>query len=129
MGASIAAVCIGASLGALLRWWLATWLNGLLPQLPPGTWLANVIGGYLIGVAFAFFAGHPELAPPWRLLVVTGFLGGLTTFSTFSVEVVASLLEGRLGWAAATVAAHVAGSVAATLLGVATVVLLRGLRP
>ena len=129
MGVSIAAICIGASLGALLRWGLATWLNALLPELPPGTWVANAVGGYLIGIAFAFFAGHPALPAPWRLMVITGFLGGLTTFSAFSLEVVSNLIGGRFAWAAATVVAHLAASVAATLAGIETVVLLRGVRP
>lgn len=83
------------------------------------------VGGYLIGVAVAFFAHHPSLSPQWRLLVVTGFLGGLTTFSTFSAEVVTNLMEARPSWAFATVAAHLLGSLAMTLLGMGTVRLLR----
>jgi CrcB protein len=122
---SIAAISVGAALGALLRWVLGTQLNSLFPSLPPGTLTANLVGGYLIGVAVAFFAGHPALSPEWRLLTVTGFLGGLTTFSTFSAEVVAQLMAGRLTWALATILAHVLGSVAMTLLGVGTVSLVR----
>ena len=118
------AVAIGAALGALLRWALAVGLNGLFPALPPGTLAANLIGGYGIGVAIAFFA-QAQLPPEWRLFVVTGFLGGLTTFSTFSAEVVALLQQGRLGWAAATASLHVAGSLAATFAGIASVTLLR----
>lgn len=121
MFASIVAIATGAALGALLRWLLAVQLNALLPAMPPGTLLANLVGGYLIGVAMAFFAGHPALPPAWRLFVVTGFLGGLTTFSTFSLEIVHQLEGGRLGWALAGIAAHVLGSVAMTLLGIATV--------
>ena len=125
MSLSILAICVGASFGAVLRWLLASWLNSLLPSLPPGTLVANLLGGYLIGIAVAFFASHPSLSPQWRLLVVTGFLGGLTTFSTFSAEVVTNLLEARLNWAFATIAAHLVGSVAMTLLGIGTVRLFR----
>lgn len=125
MSLSILAICVGASFGAVLRWLLANRLNSLLPTLPLGTLAANLLGGYLIGIAVAFFANHPSLSPQWRLLVVTGFLGGLTTFSTFSVEVVTSLMEARMNWAFATVVAHVMGSVAMTLLGIGTVWLLR----
>jgi CrcB protein len=122
---SIAAICIGASAGALLRWVLGTQLNALFPFIPPGTLTANLLGGFLIGVAMAFFAGNPSLSPAWRLLTITGFLGGLTTFSTFSAEVVTQLLAGRLGWALSTIAAHLLGSVAMTLLGIGTVSLFR----
>lgn len=125
MSLSILAICVGASFGALLRWLLSSCLNSLLPSLPPGTLVANLLGGYLIGMAVAFFANHPSLSPQWRLLVVTGFLGGLTTFSTFSVEVVTNLIETRLNWAFATIAAHLLGSIAMTLLGIGTVRLFR----
>ena len=121
MLASIVAIAAGAALGALLRWLLAVQLNALWPALPPGTLLANLLGGYLIGVALAFFAGHPSIPPAWRLFVVTGFLGALTTFSTFSAEIVHRLQEGQIGWALAGAAAHMLGSVAMTLLGIATV--------
>jgi CrcB protein len=122
---SVLAICVGASGGALLRWLLGTRLNALFPALPPGTLAANLLGGYLIGIAVAFFGGHPSLAPEWRLLIITGFLGGLTTFSTFSAEVVAQLQEGQLLWATAAIAAHVIGSLSMTLLGIATIVWLR----
>ena len=82
------AVSSGAALGALLRWQLSLWLNPLWPGLPPGTLVSNLIGGYLVGVAVAFFAHQPQWAPEWRLFAITGFLGGLTTFSTFSAEIV-----------------------------------------
>jgi fluoride exporter len=122
---SIAAVSIGAALGALLRWALSLGLNHLWPALPPGTLVANLVGGYLVGLAVSVFAQMPELSPEWRLFVITGFLGGLTTFSTFSAEVVAALQQGRTGWAALTVATHVLGSLVLTLAGMATGALLR----
>ena len=116
-----AAVGLGAALGALLRWMLALWLNSLHEGVPPGTWVANVAGGYMVGLAVAWFAQQPDLAPQWRLFVITGFLGGLTTFSTFSVEVVAPLQQGRLGTAIAVVALHLFGSLLATWAGMLTV--------
>jgi CrcB protein len=119
------AVAAGAALGAWLRWGLAVWLNGQFPSLPPGTLLANLIGGYLIGLAVALFAQYPSLAPELRLFAITGFLGALTTFSTFSAEVVGLLQQGRLAWALATVSTHVLGSLAMTLAGIATPMLLR----
>jgi CrcB protein len=116
-----AAVGLGAALGALLRWMLALWLNPLHEGVPPGTWVANVAGGYMVGLAVAWFAQQPDLAPQWRLFVITGFLGGLTTFSTFSVEVVAPLQQGRMGTALAVVALHLGGSLLATWAGLLTV--------
>lgn len=121
MLASIVSVCAGASLGALLRWFLAGRFNPFHPYLPPGTLAANLIGGYLIGIAIAVFASMPQLPPPWRLFVVTGFLGGLTTFSTFSAEVVTQLQQGRAGWALAIALVHLGGSLTLTALGIATV--------
>lgn len=117
---TISSICVGASLGALLRWLLGVALNSVLPNLPLGTLTANLIGGYLIGVAIAFFAANPTLAPEWRLLIITGFLGGLTTFSTFSGEVVTLAQRGDFSWVLATIAAHLAGSLACTALGIAT---------
>jgi fluoride exporter len=125
MTLSICAIAVGAAFGALLRWYLANRLNAMFPQLPPGTLAANILGGYLIGIAMAVFLAYPALAPEWRLLTVTGFLGGLTTFSTFSAEVVTALLEGRSLWAISTVATHVVGSVVMTIFGVGTVRLVR----
>lgn len=122
---SLLAICAGASLGALLRWLLSESLNHLFPAMPPGTLAANLIGGYLVGVAIAAFSTALTLAPEWRLLVITGFLGGLTTFSAFSAEVAALLQQGRYGWAGSTVAIHVIGSVAMTLLGFVSVAMLR----
>jgi fluoride exporter len=122
---SLVAISVGASLGALLRWFLGTKLNALFPSIPPGTLTANLVGGYLIGVAVAYFSSHPSLPPEWRLLIVTGFLGGLTTFSTFSAVVVAQLMAGRMMWALSGIAVHVGGSLLMTLLGIGTVALLR----
>ncbi|MEZ5603757.1 MAG: fluoride efflux transporter CrcB [Burkholderiaceae bacterium] len=127
MLASILAISAGASAGAVLRWLLGMSLNSMFPAIPPGTLAANLIGGYLIGVAMAVFADHPGLPPEWRLLVVTGFLGGLTTFSTFSAEVTTLIQQGRLLWASAAIGMHVAGSLALTLLGLASVKLLERL--
>jgi CrcB protein len=121
---SIIVISVGAALGALLRWMFANWLNARFPSLPPGTLFANLLGGYLIGIALAVFA-TANLSPHWRLLTVTGFLGGLTTFSTFSAEVTTALLGGELSWAALTVLAHVLGSITMTLFGVFTVRLAR----
>lgn len=96
-------------------------LNALFPAIPPGTLAANLIGGYLIGVALAVFAHHPGLTPEWRLFVITGFLGGLTTFSTFSAEVTVLIQEGRILWAFGAIGVHVTGSLLMTMLGLATV--------
>jgi len=113
---TVLAICIGASLGALARWGLGLWLTpgGLLPW---GTLAANLVGGYLIGVAIAAFQAMPQLDPVWRLLLITGFLGGLTTFSSFSAEVVEFLMAGRYGLALLTAGLHVMGSLAMTVLG------------
>ncbi len=121
MWKSVVAVCIGASLGALLRWALGAQFNSLWPELPPGTLIANLLGGYIIGLAIGFLLGAPNLSPEWRLLIITGFCGGLTTFSTFSGEVVLLLQQGRWGWAAATTGAHVVGSVLMTFAGIGTI--------
>jgi len=111
---------MGASVGALARWGLALWFGagGLMPW---GTLAANLIGGYLIGVAIAVFQLLPNLDPIWRLALVTGFLGGLTTFSSFSAEVVTMLLQDRLGVAAVTATAHLGGSLFFTWLGIRSV--------
>jgi len=122
---SIAAVCLGASLGALLRWSLNAQFNNLFPAIPPGTVIANLIGAYIAGVAIAFFAVSPAVSPEWRLLIVTGFCGGLTTFSGFSLELVALLKEEQIGWALGATAAHVVGSVVMTFAGMGTVVWLK----
>ncbi|WP_250473614.1 fluoride efflux transporter CrcB [Caballeronia sp. GAFFF1] len=118
---SIIAVGLGGGLGSLLRWALGLRLNAVFPNLPLGTFAANVIAGYIIGVAVAFFARVPDVSVEWRLFVITGLMGGLSTFSTFSAEVVAHLQQGRLGWALAEIAIHVGASLLMTALGLATV--------
>lgn len=127
MLASILAISAGASAGALMRWLLGVSLNALFPTVPPGTLAANLIGAYLIGVAMAVFTDHPGLATEWRLFVFTGFLGGLTTFSTFSAEVTSLIQQGRLLWASAAIGSHVLGSLALTVLGLASVRVLQRL--
>ena len=123
--AGFLAVGTGAALGAWLRWILGVLFNPVFPTVPLGTLAANLVGGYLIGVALAVFAQHPGLAPEWRLLVMTGFLGGLTTFSTFSAEVTHLIQQGRMLWACAAIGAHLFGSLAMTAAGLGTVALLR----
>ena len=113
----LAAVAIGAVLGAWLRWALGGWLNAIVPELPLGTLAANLGGGFVIGVAIAFFARYPGVAPEWRLAIITGFLGALTTYSTFSAEAVTLLARGQFGWAAVHSFSHLAGSLAMTALG------------
>lgn len=122
---SMLVISAGASAGAVARWLLGTSLNAVFPTIPPGTAAANLIGAYLVGVAMAVFADHPGIAPEWRLLVFTGFLGGLTTFSTFSAEVASLVQQGRLLWAMAAIGIHVAGSLALTFLGLASVAVLK----
>ena len=114
------AVGAGAALGAWLRWGLSAWLNPRVPQYPLGTLAANLVGGYLVGIAVAFFIARTDLAPEWRLFVVTGLLGGLTTFSTFSAEVTEHLLRGGYGHALVLAVAHLAGSLVLTAAGFAT---------
>ncbi|MGE4451606.1 fluoride efflux transporter CrcB [Castellaniella sp.] len=118
---TLLAIAAGASLGAIFRWLLGNALNALYPTLPPGTLAANLIGGYVIGLAIAWLGGHPALPPYWRLFIITGFCGGLTTFSTFSGELATLLQQARYGWMAISIAIHVGGSLAMTLLGIATV--------
>ncbi len=126
MGKTILAISLGASLGALLRWWLGDQLNAHFPSVPPGTLAANLIGGYVIGAAIGLFAAFPAIAPEWRLFVITGFCGGLTTFSTFSAEVVTLLSQGRTLTACGAIGAHLVGSVLMTFAGIGTVSWLRG---
>ena len=117
-GLSIVVVFAGAGFGALLRWWLGSLLNPMFPTIPLGTLSANLIGGLLVGVASAGFAHHDALPLEWRLLVITGFLGGLTTFSTFSLEVVTLIGRQQYGWALGAAGAHLAGSLVLTGVGI-----------
>lgn len=122
---SFLAVGGGATFGAWLRWWLGVLLNPVFPTLPLGTLAANLIGGYLVGLAVAFFSEHAGLPPEARLFVITGFMGGLTTFSTFSAEAVMLISRSEYAWALAHTAVHLGGSLAMTALGILTVSLLR----
>ncbi len=117
---SVIAICIGASVGALARWGLGLWLSpgGVIPW---GTLAANLIGGYLVGICVAVFQAMPHVDPVWRLALVTGFLGGLTTFSSFSAEVVTLLIQQRYGLALGTAGVHLIGSLLLTMAGIWTV--------
>jgi CrcB protein len=121
MWRSIVVISVGASCGALLRWWFGTRLNTLFPTIPLGTLTANLVGGYIIGAAVAFFGEYSSLAPEWRLFVMTGFCGGLTTFSTFSAEVSGLMKQGLGAWTCAAIMVHVCGSVLMTFAGMGTV--------
>ncbi len=116
----MAMIAVGATVGAWLRWGLSHWLNPRIADFPLGTLSANLIGGYLVGIAVAFFSANSTIAPEWRLLAITGFLGGLTTFSTFSAEVILLLQEDRLPMALVLALVHLLGSLALTALGFAT---------
>lgn len=120
------AVGVGAAIGAWLRWWLGVMLNTILPALPLGTLVANLVGGYLIGLSMGLFALASSVSPELRLFIITGLLGGLTTFSTFSAESVNLLSRGQYGWAATHILVHVLGSIAMTGMGFFTVQLVRG---
>ena len=114
------AIAIGASLGAWLRYALGLFLNPALKDLPLGTLAANLGGGFMIGLAVAFFGTNPNISPAWRLFVITGFMGGLTTFSSFSAESMNLLHNGEYGWALAHTAIHVLGSLACCFAGYAS---------
>lgn len=114
------AVGLGAAIGAWLRWGLGLWLATAHDKLPMGTLLANLVGGFLVGIALGFFAAWPQLAPAWRLFAITGFLGGLTTFSTFSGEAMLLLQRGDYGWAMAHSMLHLAGSIICCIAGYAS---------
>ena len=125
--AGFVAVGVGAAIGAWMRWWLSVLLNPIIPALPLGTLVSNLVGGYLMGVAMAVLGHAQTLSPELRLLVTTGFLGGLTTFSAFSAEATTLLTQNQYGWFAALVAAHVVGSILMTIAGVASVRFVAGL--
>ncbi len=120
MFSSIVAISVGASLGAVSRWLLALGLNAVWATMPLGTLLANLVGAYLVGLATSYFEAQAGLPSELKLLVITGFLGGLTTFSTFSAEVVAILQAGSYVRAFFTIGLHLLGSLALTILGIAT---------
>jgi CrcB protein len=120
MVGGLVAVGFGAMLGAWLRWGLSAWLNPRAPEFPLGTLASNLIGGYLVGFAVAFFAARYDLSPEIRLFAITGFLGGLTTFSTFSAEVTQLLLNGEYWIGGGLALAHLGGSLALTVAGIAT---------
>ncbi|MBU3575087.1 fluoride efflux transporter CrcB [Polynucleobacter sp. UK-Mo-2m-Kol15] len=120
MWPSTLAIFCGAGLGALLRAVFNVLTVGIASTFPLGTFISNMVGGYFVGIALAFFSSNPNLSPEWRLFVITGFLGGLTTFSSFSVEVVAFIERGELAWALVTALLHVLGSLALTFLGIWT---------
>jgi len=118
---SMMAVAVGGVLGCLMRWFLALVLNRYFPTIPPGTLAANLIGCYIIGIAIAVFAANPAIPIEWRLFVTTGFCGGLTTFSTFSAEIVTLMQTGRMAWAMGAIAMHLIGSLLMTFAGIATI--------
>ena len=118
MIAKLIAVGVGAAGGAWIRWGLGLALNSIVKNFPLGTFVANLIGGFLIGIAVEFFSQNAELSSEWKLLIITGFLGGLTTFSTFSAESVQLLQSARFGWMAFHIGVHTAGSIAMTVLGI-----------
>ncbi len=120
-GSGFLAVGVGAVLGAWLRWWLGIALNAVTPNLPLGTLAANLIGGYLVGVAVEYFSQQGAIPVEMRLFVITGFLGGLTTFSSFSAEAVGLLMESRYAWAFLLISSHLIGSIVMTVLGIFTV--------
>jgi CrcB protein len=120
MWLSILAIFCGAGLGALLRAGFNLATVGVASMLPLGTFISNMMGGYLIGIAVAFFGNNPSLSPEWKLFVITGFLGGLTTFSSFSAEVVGFMQRGEVTWALGTALLHLIGSLCLTFLGILT---------
>lgn len=122
---SICVISLGAVLGALCRWSLGLVLNAVFPPIPLGTLTVNIIGAYCIGLAISVFSFFPAIAPEWRLLVITGFLGSLTTFSTFSAEVGALMQQQRLFLAMAAITLHVAGALAALFLGIGSFALIK----
>ena len=120
MWLSILAIFCGAGLGALLRAGFNFATASMASTLPLGTFISNMVGGYLIGIAMAFFGNNADLSPEWKLLIITGFLGGLTTFSSFSAEVVGFMQRGEVTWALGTALLHLIGSLALTFLGIMT---------
>lgn len=120
----LSAIMIGGAVGCVIRWFFGVKLNSFFPSLPPGTLVVNLLGAFIIGAAMAFFMRNPQLDPAWKLLIVTGLCGGLTTFSTFSVEVFTSLQMGNYIWAFTSVLVHVLGSLLMTAAGFYLITLL-----
>jgi CrcB protein len=120
MWLSILAIFFGAGLGALLRAAFNFLTVSAASVIPMGTLVSNLVGGYFIGIAIAFFGNNPNVSPEWKLFIITGFLGGLTTFSSFSAEVVGFIQRGELSWAMGTALLHLVGSIALTFLGILT---------
>ena len=118
MWLSILAIFFGAGLGALLRAGFNVLTVSAASVIPLGTLISNMVGGYLVGLAVAFFGNNPQLSPEWKLFVITGFLGGLTTFSSFSAEVVSFIQRGEFTWALGTALLHLIGSLVLTFLGI-----------
>ncbi|MEM6160505.1 fluoride efflux transporter CrcB [Erwinia sp. P6884] len=114
---SVIAIMIGGAVGCVIRWLLGVRLNAVFPSLPPGTLVVNLLGGFIIGGAMVFFLRHPQLDPAWKLLIMTGLCGGMTTFSTFSLEIMSLLQSGDYLWAMASVLIHVIGSVLMAFAG------------
>lgn len=122
---TITAISVGAALGAVLRWTLSLAMNAMLPELPLGTLAANLIAAYVVGLAIAYFGAHADISAAWRLFIITGFAGGLSTFSTFSAELLVLLRDGRLGWSAGALVLHMGGSLLMTAVGMASGALFR----
>ena len=116
---SLLAVMLGGAVGCALRWLISLRFNTLFPNLPPGTLIVNLVGGFVVGAALAWFVKNPQIDPTWKLLIVTGLCGGLTTFSTFSAEIVVLLQSGKYLWAMSSVLVHVIGSLLMTFAGFA----------
>ncbi len=115
---ALLAVAGGSAIGGCARWGLAIWLNHRHPHFYMGTFAANAIGGFLVGVAVAYFTRHPELPPEWRIAIITGFLGGLTTFSSYSAEVVGLIDRGEISWALFVAGSHLVASLLLTAAGI-----------
>ncbi|WP_426818308.1 fluoride efflux transporter CrcB [Winslowiella sp. 2C04] len=121
---SLLAVVVGGSVGCVIRWLISVRFNPLFPNLPPGTLIVNLVGGFIIGMALAYFIKNPQLDPAWKLLIVTGLCGGMTTFSSFSAEIMTLLQSGNYLWAMLSVMTHVIGSVLMAFAGFAVITML-----